>query len=147
MTIRVNFDTDERRWRAVYQRDLRADGAFYYAVKTTGIFCRPGCASRLPKRRNVRFFDTCEQAELAGYRPCRRCTPLTISPQQETAMLIARACRRMETSDTDISLHDLATAVGLSPWHFHRVFKRLIGVTPKQYAMTLSERIQHTPSV
>jgi AraC family transcriptional regulator of adaptative response/methylated-DNA-[protein]-cysteine methyltransferase len=128
--------TEESRWAAVIRRDLRANGAFFYAVRTTGIYCRPGCASRKPKRGNVEFFDSCKAAERAGYRPCKRCKPDTESPRRRQATIIAHACRRIEESDDPLTLHQLAAEAGMSPWHFHRLFKATVGVTPKQYTST-----------
>ena len=125
---------DEDRWEAVVARDASFEGQFYIAVKTTGIYCRPGCPARLPKRANVRFFDTREEAERAGFRPCKRCKPDQPSLGELHAGKIAQACRLIETADEAPKLDDLAEAVGLSPYHFHRIFKQALGVTPKAYA-------------
>jgi AraC family transcriptional regulator of adaptative response/methylated-DNA-[protein]-cysteine methyltransferase len=116
-------------------RDAGADGKFYTAVATTGIYCRPSCAARRPRRENVRFFATCADAEAAGYRPCKRCKPNAPSLHQEHAAKIARACRLIETAAEEMKLDDLAQAAGLSPFHFHRIFKATVGVTPKDYAL------------
>jgi AraC family transcriptional regulator of adaptative response/methylated-DNA-[protein]-cysteine methyltransferase len=124
---------DETRWDAFVARDASFEGQFYIAVKTTGIYCRPGCPARLPKRANVRFFDTRDEAERAGFRPCKRCKP--DRPSRELhAGKIAQACRLIETADEAPKLDDLAAAVGLSPYHFHRMFKQALGLTPKAYA-------------
>jgi AraC family transcriptional regulator of adaptative response/methylated-DNA-[protein]-cysteine methyltransferase len=125
---------DEDRWEAVVARDASFEGQFYIAVKTTGIYCRPGCPARLPKRANVRFFDTRDEAERAGFRPCKRCKPDRQSLGELHAGKIAQACRLIETADEAPKLDDLAEAVGLSPYHFHRIFKQALGVTPKAYA-------------
>ena len=125
---------DEDRWEAVIARDSSFEGQFYIAVKTTGIYCRPGCPARLPKRANVRFFDTREEAEQEGFRPCKRCKPDRQSLGELHAGKIAQACRLIETADEAPKLDDLAEAVGLSPYHFHRIFKQALGVTPKAYA-------------
>jgi AraC family transcriptional regulator of adaptative response/methylated-DNA-[protein]-cysteine methyltransferase len=125
---------DEDRWDAFVARDDSFEGQFYIAVKTTGIYCRPGCPARLPKRANVRFFDTREEAEWAGFRPCKRCKPDRPSLSELQAGKIAQACRLIETADEAPKLDDLAAAVGLSPYHFHRIFKQALGVTPKAYA-------------
>ena len=125
---------DEDRWGAFVARDASFEGQFYIAVKTTGIYCRPGCPARLPKRANVRFFDTREEAERAGFRPCKRCEPDKPSLGELYAGKIAQACRLIETADEAPKLDDLAEAVGLSPYHFHRIFKQALGLTPKAYA-------------
>lgn len=129
------YATEAARWEALVGRDPHAGGAFLYGVTTTGVYCRPGCSSRLPNRENVRFFDTAEQAERAGFRPCKRCTPNGASRQQEQRASVVRACQIIEGAETPPTLAELAHAVGLSPSHLHRTFKRLVGVTPKQYAM------------
>jgi len=125
---------DEARWQAFVARDASFEGQFYIAVKTTGIYCRPGCPARLPKRANVRFFDTREEAERAGFRPCKRCKPDQQSLGELHAGKIAQACRLIETADEAPKLNALAETVGLSPYHFHRIFKQALGVTPKAYA-------------
>ena len=127
-------DTDDARWLAVEGRDARADGRFYYAVRTTGVYCRPTCAARLPRRENVTFYATRAEAEKAGFRPCKRCRPDEASQAERHATAIARACRLIETSEEPPVLAELADAAGLSPYHFHRVFKQITGVTPKAYA-------------
>jgi len=126
--------TDAERWDILIQRKAQTEEIFVYGVKTTGIFCRPGCASRLPKRHHVVFFQNCAEAERAGFRPCKRCQPNGVSPRQEQAAAIARICHRIETSDTPLSLKDLAQEAELSPYYFQRLFKEMVGVTPKQYA-------------
>jgi len=125
---------DDSRWEAVVARDASFAGQFYIAVKTTCVYCRPGCPARLPKRANVRFFDTRDEAERAGFRPCRRCKPHQPSLDRLPTEKIAWACRLIETADEEPKLGDLAGAVGLSPYHFHRIFKQALGVTPKAYA-------------
>ena len=124
--------TDDDRWNAVTARDARADGAFLYAVKTTGVYCRPSCASRLPNRANVAFFLTCAQAERGGYRACKKCRPQAAADAVPDAVL--RACRLIEAADEPPRLAALAAAVGLSPFYFHKRFKAIVGVTPKAYA-------------
>jgi len=121
-------------WNAVAKRDATADGRFVYAVRTTGVYCRPGCPSRLPKRSNVAFFASGEEARNAGFRPCRRCTPDGDSLAQRHADAVSHACRLIETSETSPTLNELAEAVGISPYHFHRHFKSITGLTPKAYA-------------
>ncbi len=128
------YATDESRWAAVQQRDAAADGAFWYSVRTTGVYCRPGCPSRRPRRENVQFHASPAAAERAGYRPCRRCRPDTGGAGARQAEAIARACRLIEAAETPPPLERLAGEAGLSPWHFHRLFKSLTGVTPRAYA-------------
>ena len=129
------YPTDETRWQAVLDRDPRADGVFFTCVHTTGIYCRPTCPARRPNRENVSFAATREEARRAGFRPCKRCTPddETSFPQRQ-AETIARACARLETSEDRLTLEQLAAEVGMSPFHFHRVFKQVTGLTPKAYA-------------
>lgn len=125
---------DDVRWQAVVARDASFDGQFYYSVETTGVYCRPSCAARLAKRTNVRFHDTREDAVQAGFRPCKRCKPDQPSLDQLHAEKIAQACRLIEGADEEPKLDALAEAVGLSSYHFHRIFKQALGVTPKAYA-------------
>lgn len=131
----VEYSTDEARWRAVRQRDAAADGCFVYAVRTTGVYCRPGSSARLPKRENVEFFDTAEAAEAAGYRPSRRA-----GEGAGQTELVARACRLIESAQTPPNLDALAAQAGMSPFHFHRVFKAETGLTPKAYASAYRAR-------
>jgi AraC family transcriptional regulator of adaptative response/methylated-DNA-[protein]-cysteine methyltransferase len=123
---------NDPRWAPVVARDPQAK--FYYSVKTTGVYCRPSCAARLARRENVQFHETCEDAEKAGFRPCKRCKPDQVSPVEQHAEKIASACRLIESSETPPSLELLAQHVGLSTYHFHRVFKAATGLTPKEYA-------------
>jgi AraC family transcriptional regulator of adaptative response/methylated-DNA-[protein]-cysteine methyltransferase len=116
------------------RRDHAADGAFYYSVRTTGVYCRPTCAARLARRENVRFHTTCAEAERAGFRPCKRCRPNEAGLAEQRALIIAQACRMIEETEEVPSLDDLAKSAGMSRFHFHRVFKALTGVTPKAYA-------------
>ena len=125
---------DEARWAAVVARDGAFDGHFYYSVETTGIYCRPSCAARRPKRAHVRFHDTAAEAEAAGFRACKRCKPGQPSLVQLHAEKVAEACRLIEAAEDEPRLDALARAVGLSPYHFHRIFKTVLGVTPKTYA-------------
>src|SRR5690606_9709114 len=107
---------------------------FVYAVKTSGVYCRPSCPSRLAKPRNVRFFDTPAEAEAAGFRACLRCNPRGRSPAEVNAALVAEACRIIERSEEAPSLDALAARAGLSRHYFHRLFKTVTGLTPRAYA-------------
>jgi AraC family transcriptional regulator of adaptative response/methylated-DNA-[protein]-cysteine methyltransferase len=122
------------RWAAIVARDHRADGSFYYSVATTGVYCRPSCGSRRPNPRNVRFYESTAEAARAGFRPCRRCRPDRPPLEQVHAARVAEACRLIETAEKTPVLAALAKRAGLSPYHFHRVFKATTGVTPKAYA-------------
>jgi AraC family transcriptional regulator of adaptative response/methylated-DNA-[protein]-cysteine methyltransferase len=141
----TRFSTADERWAAVVGRNRQADGAFLYAVRTTGVYCRPACASRLPRRANVEFFDTCERAERKGYRACKKCAPRASDPQGIPAA-VTLACRILDRADAALTLNELATAVGLSPFHFHRLFRRAVGVTPRAYAANArAERLHPNP--
>jgi AraC family transcriptional regulator, regulatory protein of adaptative response / methylated-DNA-[protein]-cysteine methyltransferase len=128
------FSTDDARWEAIRRRDRAADGVFYYSVLTTGVYCRPSCASRLARRDNVGFHATCEAAEAAGFRPCKRCRPSEASVAERHAAAVAQACRLIEEAEEAPGLDALASAAGISRFHFHRMFKAVTGVTPKAYA-------------
>lgn len=127
-----SYATDEARWRAVLDRDARADAHFVYAVRTTGVYARPGAPARRPRRENVEFFATPQEAEAAGYRASRGAPAR--QNREERAALIARACAAIESSDTPPTLDALARQAGMSPFHFHRVFKAETGLTPRAYA-------------
>ncbi len=122
------------RWQAVIARDRAFDGQFVYSVRTTGVYCRPSCPARQAKPENVAFHAGPAEAEAAGFRACRRCTPNAASLAEQHAETIARACRAIEAAETPPALAKLAQAVGMSPYYFHRVFKAVTGVTPKAYA-------------
>jgi AraC family transcriptional regulator of adaptative response/methylated-DNA-[protein]-cysteine methyltransferase len=129
------YQDDEQRWLAVTRRDPAADGTFYYAVRTTGVYCRPSCAARPARRENVSFHETPESAERAGFRACKRCRPDGPSTRVQQGALIAAACHHIETAALQPSLQSLAAAAGMSRFHFHRTFKQVTGLTPKAYAM------------
>jgi AraC family transcriptional regulator of adaptative response/methylated-DNA-[protein]-cysteine methyltransferase len=130
------FAQEADRWAALRSRDHAADGVFFYSVRTTGVYCYPSCAARPALEANVAFYATREEAEKAGFRPCKRCRPdLPPRSLRETA-LVARACKLIEATEEPPSLSDLAQAAGCSPHHFHRLFRRITGVTPKAYADT-----------
>jgi AraC family transcriptional regulator of adaptative response/methylated-DNA-[protein]-cysteine methyltransferase len=132
------IETDEDRYDAFVRRDRARRADFVMAVTTTGVYCRAGCPARTPRRENVRFFDTPEAARGAGFRACKRCRPdETASASAEVA---ARACRTIEAAETAPTLEALAAEAGLSPFHFHRVFKAETGVTPAKYAAAVKDR-------
>ena len=120
-------------WRAVEARDARFDGAFVFGVKTTGIFCRPSCSARKPKRENVQFFAETAEAEACGYRSCLRCRPTHAASADPQVMMAVAACREIEEMP-EASLDELAGTAGLSTYHFQRRFKEIVGVSPKKYS-------------
>ena len=125
------WTNDADRWQAVTSRDARADGAFFYAVRTTGVFCRPSCASRLPRRENIEFFAEADDARAAGYRECKRCRPGGLPRELE---IVRRACTALDADPQErLTLAQLGEAVHLSPFHLQRLFKRVLGVSPRQY--------------
>lgn len=127
----LNFD---QCWKAVEQRDRAQDGRFYFGVTTTGVFCRPSCPARHPLRRNVRFYETLQQAEKDGLRPCMRCKPLEAAAGDPYAERVRELCRYIAAHAAEpLQLRDLARQAGLSPFHLQRSFKAIAGVTPKQY--------------
>ncbi len=118
------------RWAAVLARDARAEQPFFYAVRSTGIFCRPSCPSRRPKPENVEFFASCELAQQAGFRACHRCRP---TQADETQALVREAVRLLDSFPGGMTLEQLGKKIGLSPFHLQRVFKRTMGVSPREY--------------
>ncbi|WP_083507923.1 bifunctional DNA-binding transcriptional regulator/O6-methylguanine-DNA methyltransferase Ada [Aureimonas frigidaquae] len=136
-------DTD-RLWQAVQTRDAGRDGDFVYAVRTTGIFCRPSCPSRPKRRENVAFFPTAQEAAAHGFRPCLRCRP-EAPPHDAAHAVVAAACARLDTAEAEPDLAALAAQAGYSRWHFLRLFRSHVGLTPKQYAMARrKERLRAT---
>ena len=142
-TSKTFTDTDERDfwsaryWEALAERDRRLDGVFYYAVVTTGVYCRPSCAARQPKRENVLFFEKRETAEQAGFRACRRCHPERETHADPQAEMVLRVCRHIDQHlDEPVRLEDLGRKIGLSPFHLQRTFKAWLGITPRAYADT-----------
>jgi AraC family transcriptional regulator, regulatory protein of adaptative response / methylated-DNA-[protein]-cysteine methyltransferase len=130
----VPLHSEQDRWEAVCRRAPAADGAFYYAVLTTGVYCRPSCPARQPRRENVAFYASCAEAERAGFRPCRRCRPDEPSLHERHAAAVREACHRIEEAEELPSLKSMAQAAGMSTYHFHRIFKAACGMTPKRYA-------------
>jgi AraC family transcriptional regulator of adaptative response/methylated-DNA-[protein]-cysteine methyltransferase len=129
--------SDDEAWAAVLRRDRSLDGRFVTGVLTTGIYCRPSCAARHPKRDNVRFFATGEEALAAGLRACLRCRPDEVTRE---AAALERVFRLLADAEETPSLEAMAAAAGYSPHHFHRLFKRAIGVTPAAYYRRLRGR-------
>jgi AraC family transcriptional regulator, regulatory protein of adaptative response / methylated-DNA-[protein]-cysteine methyltransferase len=152
-TMRTDeYKGSEQRWQAVLDNDPRADGKFFYGVVSTGIYCRPTCASRPPHRKNIRYFNSAEEAEDAGMRPCLRCRPDVPIEVDENTLLVTAACRHLEEAETAPSLDDLSAAANLSRYHFQRVFKEVTGVTPLQYykqkrAERLRDQLKTSPTV
>lgn len=128
--MQAGFEKADWRDLAVESRDARAAGRFILGVVTTGIYCRPGCPARTPNRENRRYFDSCDEAEAAGYRSCLRCHPRDVADSP-----VARACRFIEASEGVPTLGAMAAAAGLSSFHFHRAFKAATGVTPRAWAV------------
>jgi AraC family transcriptional regulator of adaptative response/methylated-DNA-[protein]-cysteine methyltransferase len=137
----VNTQRDPRRtqrdprWTAVLARDARQDGRFVYSVRTTGVYCRPSCPSRRARAENVAFHADCAAAEAAGFRPCKRCRPHQASVAEARVANMARICRFIETAPEPPRLATLARRAGMSPFHFQRVFKATVGVSPRAYAL------------
>ena len=131
---------NDPRWHSVVEREGAADGKFFYSVKTTGVYCRPSCGARLARPENVQFYSTPEEAEKAGFRPCKRCKPKRIGPATENAAKIAKACRQIERSEKTLPLKKLADSVEMSVFHFHRTFKSITGLTPTAYAKAYRNR-------
>lgn len=135
-TLSLHSSPAERdpRWRAVIARDAAADGSFVYAVRTTGVYCRPSCPSRCARPEHVSFHADAAAAAAAGFRPCRRCRPDEAPLAERQAEQVAAACRIIERAEELPTLAELARGVGLSPFHLHRLFKAQTGVTPRAYA-------------
>ena len=125
------YQTDDDRWSAVSARDSKADGAFFYGVSSTGVFCRPSCASRMPRRENVAFFVTADEARAAGFRECKRCRPDGL-PRELAIVERARAALDADPS-ARMTLAQLSDAVHVSPFHLQRLFTRVMGLSPRQY--------------
>src|SRR5580658_198724 len=141
----ANKTLSDPRWSAVVARDRGQDGKFYYSVKTTGVYCRPSCGSRRANPGNVAFYASAADAEAAGFRPCKRCRPDQQPLDVQHAATVARACRMIEAAEEPPTLAVLAKHSGLSTYHFHRLFKAVTGVTPKEYANAhRARRVQHS---
>lgn len=131
--------TDDDRWQSVVDRDVAADGQFVFAVRTTGIFCRPSCRAKHALRKNVSFFADARQALAAGFRPCKRCQPDKDSAQQHRLEKIAHACQLLQ-QESPLTLDELAQQVAMSPYHLHRLFKATTGMTPKAWQQSWRAR-------
>jgi AraC family transcriptional regulator of adaptative response/methylated-DNA-[protein]-cysteine methyltransferase len=147
-----SYSSDAERWDAVQRRDQRADGAFWYSVSSTGVYCRPSCGARPALRRNVRFHDSRGDAEQAGFRACLRCKPDQPPLAERHAQAVAQACRLIDAAEEGLDLDSLAQACGMSRFHFHRIFKAHTGITPKAYAAArrarrLQQGLAQAPSV
>lgn len=129
----ITNENEDLYWDALVERNARFDGVFFYGVETTGIYCRPTCKSRRPQRQNVRFFLSTTEAEDAGFRPCKRCTPHDESTDHDRHAVILKACSTIDQAARPPALRTLADAAGLSPFYFQRLFKRIVGITPRQY--------------
>lgn len=136
--------TDRMRWEALTSRDRTKDGLFVYAVVTTRIYCRPGCGSRTPHQANVRFFSDGDEARRGGFRPCNRCLPDETPAWASRAVSVSQMCRLIEESSRTPTLSQLAQSVGYSPFHSHRMFLEITGVTPRAYAVTVRTAILKT---
>jgi AraC family transcriptional regulator of adaptative response/methylated-DNA-[protein]-cysteine methyltransferase len=138
------FEDDRARLAAVRRRDPQADGQFFYAVTTTGVYCRPSCAARPARAENVQFYPTRQDAERAGFRACKRCKPERESATEDRDRMLAGVRARIEAAEAPVSLAELAEAAQLSPYHLHRMFKKHVGMTPREYAAAV--RLQRVGS-
>lgn len=125
---------DDPRWQDVRAHNSAADGRFWFGVTTTGVFCRPGCGARTPRPENVRFFTSIDAAKAAGFRACKRCHPEGLSDAQANRVLVEAACQRIDDAEREPTLAELAASAGMSQFHFQRMFKSVVGISPKQYA-------------
>lgn len=139
------YANDAQRWQAVVSRDAAADGHFFYSVASTGVYCKPSCAARLPKRENVVFHSSCGAAECAGFRACLRCKPNQPELLQRQREIIERVCQLIEQSEASLSLDQLSHSADMSRFHFQRTFKKIVGITPKQFQQALrNARVQRS---
>lgn len=133
--VATSTDEQDRFWQAVLTRDPQFDGQFVFAVSSTGIYCRPSCPARRPRRDRVSFFSLPEAAEQSGYRACKRCRPQQILAEDPQVAMVSRACRLIEnSSDETLNLETLSERLGLSSFHLQRTFKSIMGVSPREYA-------------
>lgn len=134
---------DQDKWRAVEERDNRAEGRFWFGVTTTRIFCRPGCPARTPHRDNVQFFGSVQEALVSGYRPCKRCRPLAASFADEQATVIGDACQTIASAQGPVRLSELAATANMSEAHFQKLFRKVVGLSPAQFSRAVRERRLH----
>ena len=136
--------SDAARWQAVCARDAASDGGFVFAVTTTGVYCRPSCGARRPRRAHVVFFVDGEAARVAGFRACKRCRPdAALSDAAQRTAWVTAVCRWLEAADGRLTLAELAARSGYSPFHVQRTFRAVIGMTPRAYAAGLrAERLR-----
>jgi AraC family transcriptional regulator, regulatory protein of adaptative response / methylated-DNA-[protein]-cysteine methyltransferase len=145
--------SDEQLWQAVFSKDARFDGQFVFAVTSTGVYCRPSCPSRRAHRERVKFFDLPEAAEQAGFRACLRCHPQRARVFDPQIDLVQRACRFLNSSDSEtLKLAEVAAHVGVSVFHLQRTFKRVMGISPREYVAArrfgvFKERVRKGDSV
>lgn len=126
---------EETSWQAVQMKDARFNGIFVYGVRSTGIYCKPSCPSRRPRREQIVFFPSCTSAEDAGFRACLRCHPRKAPARDSQVEMVLRACRAIEAqTEGTLSLNAMGKQLDVSPHHLHRTFKNITGVTPRQYA-------------
>ncbi len=133
--IKAIATENDPRWAQVQARDVSADGEFYYSVSSTGVYCKPSCAARPARPEHVVFHASCEDAEKAGFRACKRCKPNQPDLVEAHTKMVTEICRLIEDSEQMINLQTLANKAGLSVFHFHRVFKAITGLTPKAYSV------------
>ncbi len=135
VTRKADETQNDQAWQAVLERDRRYDGMFVYAVRSTGVYCRPSCPSRRPRPEQVEFFEQPGAAESAGYRSCRRCRPTETNGNSALPKMITRVCRQLDQNlEDEPTLEQLAETAGLSPFHLQRSFKQALGISPRQYA-------------
>ena len=133
----------ERCWQALCERDANYDGRFVFAVRSTGIFCRPSCPARRPLRANVQFLSDATSAAAAGFRPCKRCTPQGASPAEQLDALVSAACELLDNAEQTLTLTELAARIGLSASHLSRAFKARTGLTPHAWVNARRQQRLH----
>jgi len=134
VSYKMSANEHDELWEAAVARNARFDGQFVFAVSSTRIYCRPSCPARRPRRERVSFFDQPEAAEQAGFRPCGRCRPRGAAASDQKVEVVRRACQLLEQSDETMSLTNLSERLGVSSFHLQRTFKKVTGISPRQYA-------------